>query len=396
MVSVSEFRARKSLRISYRLKLNGSSAQKSKYAKSKSQANRLKRQIEELEEATRTGVATSTDIKDWISKGWIKQEEAEIAFPGYKETSERKRGTETSRTDYNAILDAYEGYAIDHSKGGADRKSHRNHMSMARQVVSWLESSFPDITAVTQDSIETHLRILKDTYSSWTVCHYLTKLRLLLDQAVELGMIHDNPARSIRLNQPKRATIRTLLTPEQASELLELSLNYRHFINGSLPTVVRLGLYAGLRNEEMCWLKWDAIDWRSRIIEVKQSRCEETEQTWIPKDSEARRIDVKQGCIDYLQKEQSRQKRQGIIGPFVMPGGGGRRKHYYCRPMTQQMPQKAFSNMIRAEGWDESITVYCLRHTYATVALRAGIDLRTLQRRMGYIQSVNATFSPLI
>ena len=33
---------------------------------------------------------------------------------------------------------------------------------------------------------------------------------------------------------------------------------------------------------------------------------------------------------------------------------------------------------------DPQITVYSLRHTYATMALRSGVDLRTLQRRMGH------------
>ena len=40
--------------------------------------------------------------------------------------------------------------------------------------------------------------------------------------------------------------------------------------------------------------------------------------------------------------------------------------------------------MIRDEGWDKSITVYSMRHTYATMALRSGVDLRTLQKRMGH------------
>ena len=40
--------------------------------------------------------------------------------------------------------------------------------------------------------------------------------------------------------------------------------------------------------------------------------------------------------------------------------------------------------MIRDEGWDERITIYSMRHTYATMALRSRVDLPTLQKRMGH------------
>ena len=44
----------------------------------------------------------------------------------------------------------------------------------------------------------------------------------------------------------------------------------------------------------------------------------------------------------------------------------------------------AFRKMADAEGWDAAITLYSCRHTYATELLRAGVDLRTVQARMGH------------
>ena len=41
--------------------------------------------------------------------------------------------------------------------------------------------------------------------------------------------------------------------------------------------------------------------------------------------------------------------------------------------------------MLAAEGRaDCGLTVYCLRHKYATSLLRAGVDLATVQHRMGH------------
>ena len=150
--------------------------------------------------------------------------------------------------------------------------------------------------------------------------------------------------------------------------------------------MVRLGLYAGLRNEEMCWLKWDSIDWKKRIINVQETTCELTGESWEPKDYEARRIDVKEDCIDFLKEEQKRQKKAKLLGVFVLPAGTikNRKEEDKRKPLYPSSVSKSFTKMIRDEGMDANITVYSMRHTYATMALRSGIDIRTLQKRMGH------------
>ena len=384
MASVHRFAARKGWRVSYYVRLKDRSVKKAKYARAKSEANLLKRKLERVESASRTALASDGEIEDWIQRKWITEEEAEAVFTGYAETAARKRRANPCATDYKQILRAYEQYAIDVSKGGFDRKSHKNHMSLARQVIAWLEEEVPSLTDLAPGHITARLSRLKNGYSDWTVYHHLTKLRLLLDQAIAIGMIHENPARKVTLRQPKKSKERRVLNEDEAKHLLQVSLNHRDSISGSLPTVVRLGLYAGFRDEEMCWLRWDAIDWDNRIINVEEAVCDETRRVWIPKDYEARRIDIKQVFVDYLREEHDRQENEAILGPFIMPGGNEKQTDYRKRPLSQDAPQKAFGKMIRAEKLDPEITVYSLRHTFATMALRNGVDLRTLQKRMGH------------
>ena len=97
-----------------------------------------------------------------------------------------------------------------------------------------------------------------------------------------------------------------------------------------------------------------------------------------------RRIDVKPACVEYLAEEHQRQEGCGLLGPFVLPGGGSRRPDFREKPLSQDAPQKAFAKMIQAEGMAGDITTYSMRHSYATMALRSGVDVRTLQRRMGH------------
>jgi integrase len=382
---ISSFPARNCWRISYTLTLGPKKKRCAKYAQTKPEARALCTRLEQLEMATRSGLASDRDIADWVDRALLKGEDAALAFPGYADTAERQRRLEPRRTDYDQILRAYEQYALDSSKGKSpNRKTHKNHMSYARQVVAWLEIQVPTLADLTIDMARQYRLQLQDRYASWTVFQYMTKLRLLLDQAVALGMILTNPARQVSLRQPKVVDVRRLLTEAEIQTLLEVSLRHRRWINGSLPTVVRLGLYARLRNEEMCWLRWESIDVERRIISIRASTCEATGETWIPKDYEMRRIDVKQASVDYLREERARQEACDLLGPFVLPGGGARRPGFRTKPLSQDAPQKAFLKMAAAEKLDPQITIYSLRHTYATMALRAGVDVRTLQRRMGH------------
>ena len=229
----------------------------------------------------------------------------------------------------------------------------------------------------------------------WTVMHRLTKTRLLLDQAVTLGMVQANPARGITRRQPKVATRRRILEEHEIEQLLEVSLKHRQWINGGLPTVVRMGLYAGLRDEEMTWAQWTWLNVSRRVFTVQRSVCELTGEVWIPKDEEARDLGVKEELVDYLGQEKRCLRRADLLGPFLMPGGGARRPGFKEKPLSENAPQAAFQKMVRAEKMDPAITIYSLRHTYCTMLLRIpGSDLRTVQEMMGHA-SIRTTESYL-
>ncbi len=327
-------------------------------------------------------------MEEWIDKGWISATDASQIFAGYEEVLIQARVL--TPTDYDVLLNAFENYWIDKTDRDVTGKNLSNDKSHARRIIHWLEDHCPDLNEMTPATVKAYLLHLKEhDYADNTVKNRLNIFRQLIDQAVILVMIDDNPARKVNLKQINVrlrgvAQERRVLKVEEIPNIFEALQRHPNLITGCLPTVVHLGLYAGLRNAEMCWLRWDAIDWNSRIITIKESLCEETGELWKPKDYELRRLDVKQNCIDYLAREQERHNKAGFETPFVMPGGSARHPEYRTRPLHQDAPQKAFAKMVKAEGLDPAITVYCFRHTYATMALRAGVDLRTLQKRMGH------------
>ena len=213
---------------------------KTKYAKTKAEANQLSIQLARVEECTRTGIAPQQEIEQWIGRKWLTDEDADQAFLGYSEAAQRTRILDKRQTEYERILLAYGKYLEENTKVGVSRKNFRTAMGRAMQVVGWLEEEVPDLTGLTVEHVQeyrTHLR--SQGYAPWTVFHHLTALRILLDQAIRLGMIHDNPARQISLNQPKKVEERLILN-ERPKRIVNSPLSSSTIPHGtyfSLPPI---------------------------------------------------------------------------------------------------------------------------------------------------------------
>lgn len=399
MAKIYPHKQRNCLRIEYTLTLRGRKVRRPRYVRDTAEARLLQRRLEQLEQATRTGIARQNDIEEWIDRKWLKQEEAKIAFSGcFQESIARKTRRASTSTDYDQILKAYETYSLNATagSGGADR-NHQNAMSHARVALEWLRKNYPTLEDLTEDGIREYRQQLEGQFAPWTVFHRMTKMRLLLDQAVQMQMLAENPARKVEIRQPKRRKVFRVLSLEEVRWILETSLRYPTWINGGLPIAIRMGLYAGLRDIEMVWFSWDWIDWDGRIIQIGETVCETTGQVWIPKTHEARELDVKSDFIQYLKEERKRQERVRLLNQFVMPAGNPIQRQYLGRPLSQDAPQKAFFKMMEKEGkvqnrsgsQEADFTLYSLRHTYCTSLLRspphgAGLDIRTVQKRMGH------------
>ena len=261
----------------------------------------------------------------------------------------------------------------------------------ANVVFDWLESTHPDLS-FSADDIRQWRDSLKARYAISSCNHYLTKLRFILDSAVTLGMLQHNPARKIKRLKVRQAKIRYVLSEEESNQLLFSSLENRSRITGCLPTFVHLGLYTGMRPEEARWAQWAWIDWKRGIIVIQETISPSGEK-WMPKNAQARTLDVKQELLSYLADEKKRLKDIG--SPFIIPGGNQQnKKHFALRPIGERTLSRAFERLVLQEGMDKRITLYSLRHTYGTMLLRYGVDLRTVQVRMGH-ESIRTTMGYL-
>lgn len=135
--------------------------------------------------------------------------------------------------------------------------------------------------------------------------------------------------------------------------------------------MIELGFFTGLRVMEMVNLKVKdlIIDGEHSSIIVRKGKGGNPRDVWI--NSRFKKV-----CFDYLKI----RKRLGLSNApenYLMTSNRG-------VPLTTRALEKDFKKCARIAGLNESYSIHCLRHTYATFSLKAGMDLRFIQDQMGH------------
>lgn len=266
------------------------------------------------------------------------------------------------------------------------------------------------ISEVTTDDIKMILVLTADKSASVNKSVRII-LRCIFDAAVENRLIETNPVRSRSVKQggiPKRE--REALTDEQAQRLIET-------VRGLPPYVfVMLGLYAGLRREEILGLKWDCVflDTEAPYLCVRRAWHTENNRPVILSElktkASARNIPLPACLAQCLREAREKSSSEYVIANsegkpltytqytrlwgFVKTRTAVPRKtrkpvngKYVKYMLYPQLGQKARNNSHVVYSLDFVVTPHQLRHTYITNLIFAGTDPKTVQYLAGHSSS---------
>ena len=173
--------------------------------------------------------------------------------------------------------------------------------------------------------------------------------------AIRNAKVATNPVRGTKHRIENNARVR-YLTDEEEGRLIEE-------IRATCPELepqISLALHSGMRRSEQyvtpdCpdgGLKWQHIDFRSGVITLPRS-----------KHGESRHIKM-----NSVLRETVLDLRRAARSPYVFP---------------VEPPDKLFPEVCKQAGVPD-FTWHCLRHTFASRLVMAGVDLRTVQELMGH------------
>ena len=220
-------------------------------------------------------------------------------------------------------------------------------------------------------------------------CHQL--LKSACKRAVELGDLDHNPLDKVK--PPKREKKRpNALDREEREHLVSL-------LSDMEPTVLVVGaqiaMYTGLRRGELCALRWRDVDLDNAEIHVQSAiglgdagQYEKSTKT----GSSTRTVPISSTLDSVLRQRkafmQSERLKVGVSAHgadfnklFVLGDVTGR----YCSVTVLSRDWTSFAknhNIIGNQG--ERLMLHGLRHSFATAAIEAGADVKSVSDNLGH------------
>ena len=195
-----------------------------------------------------------------------------------------------------------------------------------------------------------------------------------LGRAVKLELVAKNPALNVEKPRHQKKEIRAL-SPREVEHLLSAAAEDRllHFYVLAVTT--------GMRPGEMAALKWSDINLVEGTIAVQRRIGYAMKKVTIEKPKTAagrRRIALSDRAIQSLrdQKEQNARENLGAC-EWVFPELNG-------EPLRVYYGLSRFDDLIKNKTSLGKVTLYGLRHTFATLALAAGIPLKVVSEMLGH------------
>lgn len=208
-------------------------------------------------------------------------------------------------------------------------------------------------------------------------------LRAVCANAVRDRLIQRSPCEGVELpRKPRRKARRVYLTMPELVAFADEAANSRRQGASRRALVLTLGL-CGLRWGEAAGLRVGDVDLAQGVIHVRHNtvRVNFRPVDGTPKSSEERTVPMPAIVIDAIRPLLVGLPADGRV--FTDPNGG---------PVRQQSAVDSPANTswwpqtLRRLGWDSSRwpTPHDLRHTFASIAVHAGANVKALQRMMGH------------
>ncbi len=137
-------------------------------------------------------------------------------------------------------------------------------------------------------------------------------------------------------------------------------------------------LATGLRRGELLGLKWEDIDLNHGILRVKRqiSRINgEVVEAPLKTKNAYRTLPLAADTVDVLKMQ--RKKANGSAWVFPAPDGG---------PISPDSVLNKLHRVLKRAGLPE-VRFHDLRHTFATLALQNGVDIKTVSGMLGHFSA---------
>ena len=224
------------------------------------------------------------------------------------------------------------------------------------------------------------------------------------------NLIKDNPAKNLNAKGGIPKKEKEALTDAQAEQLLDTIKDLPPYV------FVMIGLYSGLRREEILALQWDCVhlEGNTPYISVRRAWRSEKNRPVVSTDLKTpaakRDVPIPENLADCLRKEKEKSISEYVIADrngqplsysqFVRIWNYIKVRSTKERTLYKYVNGQAIKKKFKPEpgqkcvnrenivySLDFTVTPHQLRHTYITNLIYAGIDPKTVQYLAGHENS---------
>jgi integrase len=190
------------------------------------------------------------------------------------------------------------------------------------------------------------------------------------NEAIELGLLAANPATRAK---PPRVTANANIESWTAEEVHRF-LNFVR--DDPLAAVWRLAAATGMRRGELVGLRWEDVEFERAVLVVRRTRtmAKRTVVTTTPKNGRPRVIDLDSDSLEALARLRAESEPSDHDLVVRAPDGS---------PLHPDRLSELFSKLVRDSGL-RPIRLHDLRHTHASLLLKAGVPLKVVSERLGH------------
>ncbi len=191
-----------------------------------------------------------------------------------------------------------------------------------------------------------------------------------IDFAVAQKIIPENPCKAVALPKVEHKEMQTIPAEQLQAFLQEAKAT-------GVYEMYYIELATGLRRGELLGLKWTDIDWKNGIIKVRRQVARvdgQIVEAPLKTKNSYRAVTISQQAIEVLKQQKEKTNDQYV---FPSPNGG---------PISPDSVNNMLKRVLERAGIPK-VRFHDLRHTFATIALQNGVDIKTVSGMLGHFSA---------
>ena len=321
------------------------------------------------------GVNPETGARRWVTKGGFPTKRAATsALTAVLANADKGVVVDRSPLIVGQYLDEW----LDGVAGGLKPTT----LGGYRQAVKRLKMTIGDVRLQELRPLtveKAYQTLTRSGLAAKTVMNTHTVLRRALGDAERLDLVVRNAAASARPPSARRKEQSTW-TPDELSRFLASVVDHRLF------AAFVLGATTGMRRGELLGLRWRDVDLgggRLSVITTITTVNGRAVESSTKTNKSRRRMALDTGTVEVLRAHQKRQETERQLAGKLWHGS----ELVFTREDGTALHPDRFSHLFaRLRGRVDlpPIRLHDLRHTYATMALEAGVHPKIVSERLGH------------